>query len=57
MNDERGKVASAIKDLADVLRLIRERTLTRSFKDQVNEYVRGEYERLWQLAQKPEDEY
>ena len=41
------------RDFDDVIRLIRERQLPRSFGDQLNEYVRGKWAELWQIADAP----
>lgn len=57
------KLASAMtapdrpQDWADVIRLIRTRKLPLEFRLHLHEYVRAEYDRLWHIAQKPEDEY
>jgi hypothetical protein len=51
------KVASAMtaphrpRDLDDVIRLIKIHALPREYAEQLHEYVRGEYGRLWGLAQ------
>jgi hypothetical protein len=46
-----------LHDLADVLRLIREVQLPRTFATQLDPYVRGKFEELWTAAQHPEDDY
>ncbi|MBI3184997.1 MAG: nucleotidyl transferase AbiEii/AbiGii toxin family protein [Myxococcales bacterium] len=45
------------RDYDDVIRLIRARNLPDEFQQRLSEYVRAEYARLWNIAQKPEDEY
>jgi hypothetical protein len=44
------------RDIADVIDLIRARTLPRDHAQQLNEYVRTKFEELWELAQ-VEDDY
>jgi len=46
-----------LQDLADVLRLIETRHLPRELAEELDPYVRGKYEELWQAAQHPADEY
>lgn len=43
------------QDLVDVMELIRVRELPRDHADQLNEYVRGKYAELWELAQRSDD--
>jgi hypothetical protein len=40
-----------LKDLADVLELVRVATLPVDLADQLNPYVRDKYRELWQAAQ------
>ncbi len=44
------------RDIADVIDLIRARSLERDHGVQLNEYVRAKYDELWELAQ-VEDDY
>lgn len=46
-----------LQDLGDVQALIRELRLPRSFADQIDPTVRGEFDRLWVLAQKRNPEF
>jgi hypothetical protein len=46
-----------LQDLGDVQALIRELRLPRSFAEQIDPTVRGEFDRLWLLAQKRNPEY
>jgi len=46
-----------LQDLGDVQALIRELELPRSFAEQIDPTVRGEFDRLWLLAQKRDPEY
>lgn len=46
-----------LQDLADVLRLVRERGLARDFAGQLDPYVRAKFDELWLAAQHPEDDY
>jgi hypothetical protein len=43
------------RDIADVIDLIRARALPRSYAEEVNPYVRGKFDELWQLAQIDDD--
>ncbi len=43
-----------LKDLADVLELIRALSLPREMADALDPSVRGKFEELWQAAQTPE---
>jgi hypothetical protein len=45
-----------LKDLADVLELIRARKLPRELAERLDPYVRPKYEELWTAAQAPDDE-
>jgi hypothetical protein len=40
-----------LKDLSDVQEIIRRRRLPREFAEQLNPYVRGKYDELWQSVQ------
>jgi hypothetical protein len=44
------------RDIADVIDLIRARSLPRDHGEQLDDYVRGKFDELWQLAQ-VEDDY
>ena len=44
-------------DLADVLRLIRETRLARTFGSELDPYVRTKFDELWTLAQHPDEDY
>jgi len=46
-----------LRDLADVQAIIGELQLPRSFVEQLDPTVRGEFERLWQLAQQHDPEF
>ena len=43
-----------MKDIADVIALIKALSLTREFGQQVNEYVRPKYYELWEGIQGPD---
>ena len=45
------------QDYADVIRLIRARSLPRDFADQLNPFVRSKFDELWEAAQLPSDDY
>jgi hypothetical protein len=49
--------AHRLRDLDDVIRLVRARKLPREFEAELHAYVRPKYLELWQLAQAPDDEY
>jgi hypothetical protein len=46
-----------LQDLADVLRLIREASLTRDFAARLDPCVRDMFQELWLASQHPEDDY
>jgi hypothetical protein len=46
-----------LHDLADVMRLVREVRLDRSFAAQLDPYVRAKFDELWTLAQHPDEDY
>lgn len=46
-----------LQDLADVLKLITVTKLPRSLGEALDPYVRAKYDELWQVAQRPEDDY
>jgi hypothetical protein len=46
-----------LQDLADVVRLVRARTLPSGFVDSLDPWVREKYAELWRAAQAPEDDY
>lgn len=46
-----------LQDLADVLRLIETRHLSRDVAAELDPFVRAKYDELWQTAQHPADEY
>jgi hypothetical protein len=46
-----------LRDLADVLELVRVRSLPKQFADQLDPYVRTKYDELWHAAQHPDEEY
>jgi hypothetical protein len=48
--------AHRLKDLADVLEIIRAVELPEAFADQLNPYVREKYRELWRAAQTPDAE-
>ncbi len=45
------------RDLDDVIRLIRARSLPQAFADQLNSFVRSKFLELWEAAQLPPDGY
>lgn len=45
-----------LKDLADVLELIRQLSLPREMADSLDDSVRGKFDELWQAAQAPDRE-
>jgi hypothetical protein len=44
-----------IKDMADVIELVRVNELSRSYADQLDPYVRAKYQAMWRAAQVDED--
>lgn len=46
-----------LQDLADVLRLIEVRGLSRDLAGQIDPYVRAKYDELWLAAQHPSEDY
>ncbi|MBI5477637.1 MAG: hypothetical protein HY906_02205 [Deltaproteobacteria bacterium] len=46
-----------LRDLDDVMRLVRSRHLPRELQDELDPYVREKFLELWQLAVAPEPEY
>jgi hypothetical protein len=46
-----------LQDLADVLRLIEVRQLSRDFESELHPWVRAKFEELWTSAQHPPDDY
>jgi hypothetical protein len=45
------------QDFADVIRLIRARSLPRTFVEKLNSFVRSKFLELWEAAQSPPDDY
>jgi hypothetical protein len=48
--------AYRLKDLADILEIIRAVELPEAFADQLNPYVREKFRELWRAAQTPDSE-
>ena len=48
--------AHRLRDLADVLEVIRVLGLSREFADKLHPWVRAKFAELWEAAQAPEEE-